>query len=146
MPIDLDNLPLNENAYFYTVSSQPSKKKIEDIFKDALDDKYATRKYQKRVREPFIHGGKEIAKYPLDVYQFQKKPSFFVKRGGDKLESKFLFFLIIERGNYILCCIQNVEPLFLIISIIDYLNTFHIQSLVLLKLFNLQFYNEEFSD
>ena len=100
--IDIDNIILNENAYFFKLKNRLTKSSILKFFKLSLEDKKnASRKYQPKIREPFLDGNREIAKYSLDIFEFKTKPSFLKKPEQGKWEVKYGIFLIVEYSNYI---------------------------------------------
>ena len=75
--VDLENLVLNENAYFYKKNGKISANDIRSFFKDSRVEKNAKSRYKPYVKEPILNdGSEEIAEFSLDIFEYQTKPSF----------------------------------------------------------------------
>lgn len=109
MKLDYHQLLVNENAYFYKVKRPLVKRDIELIFQEAVSHKKAIVKFETRLRESYIHGGKEIAKVSVLVYEFKKRPSFLTKDVKNTLEIKYGLFVIIESDDFIGTIRKNVS-------------------------------------
>jgi hypothetical protein len=108
-PANLNNIVLNENAYFYRSKKTISKTDIMKAFSESLADKKASRKYQARIREPLFNGPTAIAKFSLDIFEFKHSPSFLEKPEPGKWETKFGLFLILEYKGYVAVIRRNVS-------------------------------------
>lgn len=117
--VDIDNLLLNENAYFYKRKRKVTKEDILKLFDESITDKNATRKYKMIVRESLFDGSKEVAKYSLDIFQFDTKPSFLAKAEPGKIETKYGLFLILEYKDYLAVIRRNVSGVKTIKSLVD---------------------------
>ncbi|MEK6485989.1 hypothetical protein [Myroides odoratimimus] len=108
--INLDNLILNENAYFYKKEQELSKNDIVSLFKRSRDDKNAKKRYKSYIREPFLdENRKEIAAFSLDIFEYKTKPSFLKKEDSILTEIKFGLFLIVETDEYLGLIRRNVS-------------------------------------
>lgn len=107
--ISLENILLNENAYFYKIKRQIELKDLSKLFSQGISDKQAKRKFKLKIRESLFDGSREVAKYSLDVFEFKTKPSFFKEPEPDKYELKYGFLLILEFRDYIGVIRKNVS-------------------------------------
>jgi hypothetical protein len=104
-----DHLLVNENAYFLKLSKTLTKRDIEIVFEEALKDKAAKRRYEPRLRESFIHGGKEIAKVSVDIFRFEQPPTFLSEDVDGEFETKYGLFVIVETADLIGIVRRNVS-------------------------------------
>jgi hypothetical protein len=112
MKLDYVNLLVNENAYFYKLRHQLTKAEIEAVFKAALADKKSgERAFEWKIREPYVHGNKEVAKISIDVFKYNKRPSFLTKDVKNTFETKFGLFMIVETNDLIAVIKKNVSGL-----------------------------------
>jgi len=116
--IDITNIVLNENAYFFTAKSKITKKFILKIFQEARDDKDARRSYDSLIRQSLFEGGQEVAKYSLDIFDFDQKPSF-LKQPQDLWETKTALFLILEYKDYLVIFRKNISGIKNLKSIVE---------------------------
>lgn len=108
--INLENLILNENAYFYKKEKEITKNDITRFFKNSRDDKGAKKRYKSYIKEPFLdEKGNGIAVFSLDIFEYKTKPSFLKKEDSNLIEIKFGLFLIIENKDYIGLIRRNVS-------------------------------------
>lgn len=106
--IDITNILLNENAYFYKAKKRVSKTNVLTLFREARDDKEAKRSYDSIIRQSLFEGGQEIAKYSLDIFDFHQKPSF-LKEEQDLWETKTAFLLLLEYRDYLVVFRKNIS-------------------------------------
>lgn len=106
--IDIQNILLNENAYFYKTKKRITKSDIEKLFREARDDKYAARIYNSIIRTSLFEAGREIAKYSLDIFEFHSKPSF-LKENQDLWEVKTALFMILEYKDFLIIYRKNIS-------------------------------------
>lgn len=132
MKVEYEHLLLNENAYFYKLKRRLVKKDIELIFQECLKDKVATRKFESKIRESFVHGPKEIAKISIDIFEFRKRPSFLTDEIKGVFEIKYGLFVIIEVDDYVAIIRKNVSGVKYLNSVIEKLD-YEILSRFLLK-------------
>lgn len=109
LPADLTNILLNENAYFYKAKKKITKSDILTLFNDCIRDKGAKRKYQSKIRESLFDGGKEVAKFSLEIFEFKQKPSFLDEPEDEKWETKYGLFLLLEYKDYVAIIRKNVS-------------------------------------
>lgn len=109
MLLTFDNLLVNENAYFYKIKRPLVKSNIEQLFAEALSHKKASAKFTPRIRESYVHGGKEIAKVSILVFEFRKRPSFLTKDVNNTFEVKYGLFIIIEGLDFMATIRKNVS-------------------------------------
>jgi hypothetical protein len=108
--VDLKNLVLNENAYFYKKNCKISARDIRSFFKDSRVEKNAKIIYQPYIKESFFNEHSEkIAEFSLDIFEYQTKPSFLKKVDKNLEETKFGLFLIIETDDYLGLIRRNVS-------------------------------------
>jgi hypothetical protein len=107
--VDLNNILLNENAYFYKQTSNFTQEDILKIFRESLTDKQAERKYKTLIRQPLSDGQKTVARYSLDIFSFKSKPTFLENPEQGKNEIKYGLFLILESNGYIAVIRKNVS-------------------------------------
>ena len=108
--VNLENLILNENAYFYKKEKDLTNSDIIRLFKNSRDDKKAKKRYKSYIKEPFFdENGKEIAKFSLDIFEYKTKPSFLKKDDSNLIEIKFGLFLIVETNEYLGLIRRNVS-------------------------------------
>lgn len=106
--IDITNILLNENAYFYKAKKRVSKANVLTLFREARDDKEAKRSYDSIIRQSLFESGQEIAKYSLDIFDFDQKPSF-LKEEQDLWETKTAFLLLLEYRDYLVVFRKNIS-------------------------------------
>ncbi|MCW8309921.1 hypothetical protein ABTW24_24530 [Sphingobacterium thalpophilum] len=106
--IDITNIVLNENAYFFTSKGKITKKFILKIFQEARDEKDARRSYDPLIKQSLFEGGREVAKYSLDIFDFDQKPSF-LKEPQELWETKTALFLILEYNEYVVIFRKNIS-------------------------------------
>jgi hypothetical protein len=108
--VDLDNIVLNENAYFYKKNNKISANDIRSIFKDSRIDKNAKSRYKSYIKEPILNEDSEkIAEFSLDIFEYRTKPTFLKKADKNLEETKFGLFLIIETDDYLSLIRRNVS-------------------------------------
>lgn len=108
--VDLKNLVLNENAYFYKKNCKISARDISSFFKDSRVEKNAKIRYEPYIKESFFNEHSEkIAEFSLDIFEYQTKPSFLKKVDKNLEETKFGLFLIIETDDYLGLIRRNVS-------------------------------------
>jgi hypothetical protein len=122
MKIDFKQLLINENAYFFRLRQILTSKKIESIFDESLNHKKAKRVFEPKLREPYVHGGKEIAKISYDIFQYKKRPSFLTKDVPDAFETKFGLFLIVETVDLVAIIRKNVSGVKLFYTYVEKIN------------------------
>lgn len=123
MDLDFSQLLINENAYFFKLKRSLTKRDIEIVYEQSLDHKNAKRVFEPRYRQPFIHGGREIAKISFDVFSFKKKPTFLTSDVRHVFEIKYGLFLIVETSDLIAVVRKNVSgirQLYALVDKIDY--------------------------
>lgn len=107
--VNLENLILNENAYFYKKEKDLTNSDIIRLFKNSRDDKKAKKRCKSYIKEPFFdENGKEIAKFSIDIFEYKTKPSFLKKDDSNLIEIKFGLFLIVETNEYLGLIRRNV--------------------------------------
>jgi hypothetical protein len=122
-PVDLKNIQINENAYFYKLTDKLTPDVILKCFSQSLKDKEARRVFSPLIRNSITDGYREFGKYSMDIFKFVQKPSFFKKSDPNFLETKFGYFIIIESKGYISIIkkyVSGVEELNSIIEPVDY--------------------------
>jgi hypothetical protein len=122
-PVDIGNILINENAYFYVLIEELTFDVVSECFSQSLKDKEAVRVFSPVIRRSILDGNKEVGKYSLDIFKFVQKPSFFKKWDPNFLETRFGYFLIIESNGYVAILkkyVSGVEMLNSIIEQIDY--------------------------
>jgi hypothetical protein len=108
--VDLKNLVLNENAYFYKKNTKISASDIRSIFKDSRIEKNAKSRYKPYVKEPILDANSEkVAEFSLDIFEYRTKPSFLKKGDKNLEETKFGLFLVIETDDYLGLIRRNVS-------------------------------------
>jgi hypothetical protein len=108
--VNLENLILNENAYFYKKEKDLTNSDIIRLFKNSRDEKKAKKRYKSYIKEPFLdENGKEVAKFSLDIFEYKTKPSFLKKDDSNLIEIKFGLFLIVETNEYLGLIRRNVS-------------------------------------
>lgn len=108
--VDLKNIVLNENAYFFKKNSKISSNDIKNIFKDSRIEKNAKSKYKSYIKEPVLNESSEkIAEFSLDIFEYRTKPAFLKKPDKSLEETKFGLFLIIETDDYLGLIRRNVS-------------------------------------
>lgn len=108
--VDVENLILNENAYFYKKTQDIGSRDIRMFFNEALVDKSAKSKFKPIIQQPIIGDDEiELGKYSLDIFEFQTKPTFLKKYDKDLVEKKFGLYLIVEIEQYIGLIRRNVS-------------------------------------
>lgn len=106
--VDVKDIAINENAYFYKVSKKLTKDAIIKMFNECISDKKAKRKYKPIIRRSLQDGPKEVGKYSLDIFEFKMHPTFF-KNDTNDWEVKYGFFLILEYEDYVGLIMKNVS-------------------------------------
>lgn len=109
IPIDINNIALNENAYFYKLLKPLDKNDIFQIFTEAREDKNGLKAYESLIKVPLFEGGKNIGYYSLDIFHFFKKPTFFKNPVPGKFELKYAFYLIVEYKDYACILKKNIS-------------------------------------
>jgi hypothetical protein len=116
--IDVSNIVLNENAYFYKRKKRIVANDILTLFKQCLDDKSAKRTYTPILRQSLFEGSVEMAKYSLLIFEYTQKPSF-LKEPTNLWENKTGVFLILEHGEYLAVLRKNVSGIFNLKKLIE---------------------------
>lgn len=121
-PVDIGNIQINENAYFYKLLDTITPDVIIKCFNQSLKEKKGTRCFSYIIRRPILDY-KEVGKYSLDIFKFVQKPAFFKNLDPNFLETKYGYFLIIESKGYLAIIkkyVAGVEELNKIIEPVDY--------------------------
>lgn len=122
-PIDISNILLNENGYFYKKKKgKIAKADLEKLFRQCLDVKVANKSYVPVIRASLFESGKEIAKYSVLIFDYQQRPSF-LKADAQLWETKTGLFVILEHLDYLALIRKNVSGayhLYQIAEEIDY--------------------------
>lgn len=122
-PIDISNILLNENGYFYKKKKgKIAKADLEKLFRQCLDGKAANKSYVPVIRASLFESGKEIAKYSVLIFDYQQRPSF-LKADAHLWETKTGLFVILEHLDYLALIRKNVSGayhLYQIAEEIDY--------------------------
>ncbi|MFN0257731.1 hypothetical protein [Pedobacter ureilyticus] len=122
-PVDISNILLNENGYFYKKKkSKIAKSDIEKLFRQCLTDKAANKSYEPMIRASLFESGKEVAKYSVLIFDYQQRPSF-MKADAHLWERKTGLFIILEHLDYLAVIRKNVSGahhLYQIVEEIDY--------------------------
>jgi hypothetical protein len=119
MKLDYEQLLINENAYFFKLRRPLAKRDIETVFEQSLRHKHATRMFEPKLRESYIHGASEIAKISYDVFKFKRKPSFLTDDVPNTYEVKYGLFLIVESSDLIAVIRKNVSGIKELYSLVD---------------------------
>lgn len=122
-PVQLDNIQINENAFFYKLTDNLTVDIINECFSQSLKDKNAKRVFSVLIRQPIFDGPNVTGKFSLDIFSFVQKPPFFKKMDSNFLETKFGYFLIIESGEYLAVIkkyVSGVDRLNTLTEPIDY--------------------------
>lgn len=108
--VSLENLILNENAYFYKKEKEITESDIRRFFKSSRVDKSAKTRFKSYIKEPFLDAEDvEIAVFSLDIFEYKTKPSFIKKHDVNLVEIKFGLFLIVETDEYVGVIRRNVS-------------------------------------
>ena len=106
----IENILINENAYFYENSCdvQLSCKKIKEIFKTVSSVK--TGNYLLNSIRLRFNQNKDIY-YSICVFKYTTKPTFIEEELTNWEEKKIAYLLIVEIGNYIIISKKNISKL-----------------------------------
>jgi hypothetical protein len=136
----LDNLIINENAYFYHNANdiRISKSAIENLFKDVSCDKRG-RYLLKTVRKSVGNG----ITFSVCVFKYECKPTLIEEDIEGWNESKIAYLLIVEVEDYIVISRKNISNIHSFIKLfysLDYttLSTLFVDSETSFEKFNLQ--------
>lgn len=105
----LDNIILNENAYFFhnINNIQFTDAKIIELFRIASTTK-SSNYLLKEIRKNFSFEGIEI-NYSFCVFKYQTKPTFIDEEIENWTETKLAYLLISEIEDYIIICRKNIS-------------------------------------
>ncbi|WP_320018668.1 hypothetical protein [Labilibaculum manganireducens] len=105
----IDNLILNENAYFYKKINPNllSIKLIKDTFRDASSDKIG--KYLLKQIKISYSIGKKNVEYSICVFKYPKKPTFIEEETADWEEIKLAYIVIVDFGKYLAISKRNIS-------------------------------------
>lgn len=117
--LDYKQLLVNENAYFFKLKKPLVKRDIELVFQQSLAHKRATRMFEAKIRESYVHGGREIAKISYDIFKFRKKPSFLTDDVPDSYEIKYGLFMVVESLDLIAVVRKNVSGVKLLYELVE---------------------------
>ncbi|MHB1108399.1 MAG: hypothetical protein ACYCZ2_18740 [Lutibacter sp.] len=119
----IENVILNENAYFFQKSNSNflPKRLIERTFREASINK-AGRFLLKKVSEETKVNGKKI-KFSICVYKYPNKPTFIKEKISEWEETKLAYICIVDFKNYVSVSKRNIsgtKELYKYIMPIDY--------------------------
>jgi len=105
----IENLVLNENAYFYkkTRPELLSKSFIESVFRDASFDKLG--RYLLNEVKCIHHLENKEVEYSICVFKYKKKPTFILEEVSEWDELKLAYIVIVDFGNYIAISKRNIS-------------------------------------
>ncbi|MCZ4696496.1 hypothetical protein DWB61_17720 [Ancylomarina euxinus] len=105
----INNLTLNENAYFYKKIKKGilSKNLIDTTFKEASSDKMGN--YLLRVIKSKTKVNNKDVEYSICVFKYPKKPSFIDEELKDWEEVKLAYIVIVDFENYIAVSKRNIS-------------------------------------
>ncbi len=105
----IDNLILNENAYFFTKirSGLLSKALIERTFKEASLEK-AGNFLLNKVKQTIQVDGQNI-EYSICVFKYSKKPSFIKEEVANWYEIKLAYIVIVDFDSYVAISKRNIS-------------------------------------
>lgn len=107
----IDNILINENAYFYQniESVRISKTTIEQVFRDASSAK--TGNYLLKTIKKNILIDENSIVYSLCVFKYESKPTFIDEEVENWIESKLAYLLIVEVDDYIIISRKNISKI-----------------------------------
>lgn len=108
--ISLDQLIINENAYFYKKIIPISRIKITQLFTAISKEKIGNRYSLNKVKVPFTHN-RNTLEYSICIFKYYHKPSFLSEEIAEWYEVKFSFLLIVEYADYVVIYKNNVAGL-----------------------------------
>lgn len=109
-PHMIDQIIINDNAYFYRKSRAISKATIDKIFTEVSSTKKGRKNSFKQVKQIANVGSKTLY-YSIYIFPYTHRPSFLKENVADFFEVKFSFLLIAEYDNYVVIYKNNVAGL-----------------------------------
>lgn len=134
--IDINNLLINENAYFYKKLRKISKTVLINVFDKVSENKKGN--FLLKV----VKKSTENLTYSICIFKFCRKPSFFNEYIVGEDEIKYAYLLIVEYDEFIAVAKKNISGLDLesYIQNLDYktISRLHISDDTNFEKFNLQ--------
>lgn len=106
----IDQLLINDNAYFYNKVKSLSANKINQIFTEISREKLSNRYSLKEIKSVATVGNENFY-YSICIFKYNHKPSFLREPAPEWFEVKFSFLLIVEYSDYIVIYKNNVAGL-----------------------------------
>lgn len=106
----INQLLINDNAYFYKKVKPLSSNKINQIFTEVSREKLSNRYSLKEIKNVATVGNENFY-YSICIFKYNHKPSFLREPFPEWFEVKFSFLLIIEYSDYIVTYKNNVAGL-----------------------------------
>jgi hypothetical protein len=110
--IKIDNVILNENAYFYKKkrirNKVISKNAIIELFRNVSRNRRIGHYALNKIKEPFINNLGDLAYYSICVFKFVDHPSFLNKQINGIVEIKYAYLLIIEYKDFVVISKRNI--------------------------------------
>lgn len=133
----IDNIIINESAYFYKLISRLNKNRIQNLFREV--SKNRTGNYL--LNE--IRKVKNGVTYSTCIFKIKKHPSFLDDRITDEYEVKYAYLLIAEYNSFVIVNklnIGTIDSLKVVVEEIDYsvISRLYIDDSTLFEKFSMQ--------
>lgn len=105
----IENLILNENAYFYkkVFAKYLNRMTVNRIFSEASEEKFGNYLLEKK-KEPIIIGNSKV-ELSIGVFKYRRKPSFIKEEVGGWDEVKLAYLVLIDFEDHLVVAKRNVS-------------------------------------